>query len=1176
MIISSAGYMLATASEQNTNEISAEKFASEIGNMINSAETVSMMSSDDTVNTTNSEFSTARLIVKSEKKIETHGASSVINGFDDLWVLQYSTVSEAKKAYDYYTKDSDVEFVETDKKLYALNSETETQILVASDTEETSYLSWGPKYIGIEKLNENLVNKGTTLADTIVAVIDTGVDPNHPYLEGRVLPTRINTSSSGIRNDSMDDNGHGTQVAGVIIDSTLDNVFVKPYKVLDNKGNGTLISLAAGINCAVNDGVDVINISIGFEEESDVLKSAINNAELNDILVIGAAGNDGSDTLYYPASYDNVVKVTAINASGILPSFSTYGNGVDFAAPGMSIKTTTLNNGYITTLGTSFAAPFVASIAATIIAVNNLASSEDVLQIMTDCAIQVSEHNSELKYGNGIIFAPQEPLESGTKEKVKKPYFSHETSFSYEEIDVEIFCDTPDAVIYYTTDRTIPSKSNPSAKKYSGSPIHASQTITLMAVAYCEGMYRSSVASIASIIAPYASENELTVSSGGVLTAYSGSETSFTIPETVNGITVNSIGDNVFEDKDITEIILPDTVTSIGNSAFKNCGNLKTIFGRNVTHVGDYAFLNCIWIKNMFLQTELKSIGKNSFENVGTKQYLVTGSTFKLQLKQLTSIPEAAFKGSAISEIDLGTVSTIEKQAFSECSQLVNFYAENVSSIPTGLFKNLSMLTDVEIKGLEFIPASAFHSCESLVSAVFTDVTEVAATSFENCISLINIELPSAISVRSDSFKGCTKMTSLVLPEVTAINLSYGKKFIELPPNLEWFEAPKLSKTVADMFKTSPNITYIRLNSATDIAANTFRGCHNIYSLNIENVQNINDGAFNECTIEFIDARNLVTTADMPDNSGILLSNNFLESTDNASNLTVYGTPNTFVERYSNLKGYKFVSIPLIYKPIPEYVTENSETVYVIAVGFDLTYQWYWNTTESTEGGTAIEGATTMSYTFTDADTAPYYYCKVTQNDLGTVTTIATSIITKDTTPADYTAYNEAVKKANSIDRNLYVSLTELDNALKVNVRNRYSCEQDFVDAQTKAINSAIANLKIKKIETVELYASETTLGFLDSMRIIPVFYPKNVKYEKTEWISSNEEVIVITHDGYAWCIGEGTADVTLKVINTDGSITEGTISFEGHLTVFEKILSFLFGFLAAFANRINTFFANL
>lgn len=583
-------YALATAVQQDVDEISAEKFAADISNMIRANEaSLELPGKEIGSDAADSEFETARLIVKSKNKIDTKGAISVICGFDDLWVLQFETVEEAESAFEYYSNQDNVEFVEADKEISTLSADVLSNSVLAAD-EDSSYLSWGPEHIGIDKLNNNLLLGNTPLAETTVAVIDTGVDPEHPFLEGRVLPTRINTSSSGIRNDSMDDNGHGTQVAGVIADCTLDNIYIQPYKVLDNHGKGTLISLAAGINCAVNDGVDIINISVGFQEDSEVLKAAIDNAEINDILVVGAAGNDGAHTIFYPASYEYVIKVTAINSSNIVPNFSTHDNGVDFAAPGVNIKTTTLNGEYVSTRGTSVAAPFVAAVAATINSIDIDASAEDIKDIMINTAVQASEHNAEIKYGNGIVHAPEAPLASGTKEKTATPYFSHENAFSYSELDIEIFCDTPNSVIYYTTDRSVPSKGNPNAKKYGGTPIHASQTIVLNAVAYCEGMYRSTVASFATIIAPYIPESSLVVDSSGTVISYKGTASSFTIPETVNGITVKAIGAKAFAETNITEIILPDTVTKIDTAAFKGCKELKTIYGKNVTEVGDYAF----------------------------------------------------------------------------------------------------------------------------------------------------------------------------------------------------------------------------------------------------------------------------------------------------------------------------------------------------------------------------------------------------------------------------------------------------------------------------------------------------------------------------------------------------------------------------------------------------------
>lgn len=1160
-VASSALSFLSYAVATDIDEISADEFAKEISSMLNvTAMTEGAFGSE--YGTGSDEFSTGRLIVKSKYKIDTMNAVSVVCGYDDLWVLQFDNPDDARNAYNVYLSDSKIEYTEIDKEVYALFSDaTLSEGMSYSGEEEHTYLSWGPEYIGIDKLNRNISISNTETFDTVVAVIDTGVDHEHPYLKDRVLPTKINTSTSGTRNNSMDDNGHGTQVAGVIIDSTMDNVFVQPYKVLDSHGAGTVISLAAGINCAVEDGVDVINISVGFEEDSAVLKSAVDNAELNDIPVISASGNDGTTKKYYPASYDNVLKVTAVNQSGIVTNFSTYDNGVSFAAPGFEIRTTNLGGGFIKTRGTSVAAPFVTAVVAAVYSYRPNALSEEIYEIICNTCVQISEHNSAIKYGNGIIRAPEYPDKTKLKEIAATPYFSHETSFSQTELDIEILCDTPDAQIYYTTDRSIPVVGGKNAKLYDGKPIHASQTIIITAVAYCDGMYRSSISSFATIIAPYAKENELSVSSDGTLTDYTGNSISITVPRYVNGTEIKKIGDGVFEDSDITEVILPDSVNEIGNYSFRNCTNLKTVFGRNVKVIGEYSFYNCDWLKNVFFLSDLESIGKFSFYNVGNRQNIFTGATFTLRLSKLKVMPDGAFSKSAISYIQLGELTSIGATSFRDCNQLVNVDINHLSNMPDGCFKGCASLIYVNISGLAYIPSGAFSCCESLLTASFPDAKYVFSNAFESCVSLSEINLPLAKTVYSNSFNGCDSLTVLNLPEMTGFEDDVYIKSdsrVYFPSNLERFYAPKLIKTVPRMFVTVPDIYIIGLNGAENIAENTFAGCHNIYSLNIESITHIIAGAFNDCSIEFIDARNLVTTDDMPDNSGILLSNNFIESTDKGENMTVYGTKNTFVERYAKLKGYNFIEIPLVYSDVPEYVTENSETVYILAAGFDLTYQWFWNTVPETSGGTAIEGAVTPSYTFTHSDSAPYYYCKITQNDLGVINEITTDIITKDTVPADYTEYNKAVEIALSIDRTIYTDLTLLDAALGENVSGRYSCEQDIVDRQTKAILDAIEKLRPKVVETINLYASDINLRFLEAERIITVFNPADALYSNAKWESDNENIILVSPSGYARCIGDGTATVHLTVENIDGTFSEGEIIFECKLNFWEKIAAFL------------------
>lgn len=1138
--------------------LDAGEFAEKVGGLLMSVEESDNLPGKEQEDCDDdcSEFETSRLIVKSKSKIDTLNATSVINGYDGLWVLQFESSHEAAKAYEYYSTRSGVDYVEADKTIKSTDPAVIEQHPVTVD-ETTKYLSWGPEHIGIDKFNSDILNKSPSISDTVVAIVDTGVDSDHPFLDGRVIPTKINTSASGIRNNSEDDHGHGTRIAGIIADSTLDNVFIKPYKVMDKWGNGTVITVAAGINCAVRDGVDVINVSIGFEEDSEVLKEAIRNAEENDIVVAGAAGNDASDTIYYPATYSTVLKVTAITEDNVFANFSSFGNGVSLAAPGVDIVTTNIGGGFITVKGTSFASPFVAAAAAAIISVEPNASSEDIREIILSSVLDINEYGAEEKFGHGLLFMPYYNEDILHGNKTKTPYFSHSPAYYTEDVSLEIYCDDSDAEIYYTTDRTVPSRKNPAAKLYDGDPVILTETTVLMAVAYSEKKYRSSIATFSAFIIPYADENELTVDEDGTLLAYSGSSLNITLPETVNGIEIKKIGDGVFSNSDITEIVIPRTVTEIGASAFENCQKLRTVSAFGATNIGDKALYGCTNVRNLYFN-QLLSIGKYAFYNAGKNQFDIEERTFSLRLEKLTYIPEGAFMGSAISSVKFNNINQIEKNAFSECDALVSVNANSIGNLSDGVFRGCASLADVEISNLSYIPAGTFSTCTSLLNVILPNVTLVNSNAFENCIALNVITLEKAETVFSNAFSGCTSLREISLPEMTGFENKFNPQLTiipKFPSSLESFSAPKLEKTVSNMFFNSKNIRSIYLDSATEIAPSTFNGCQNIFFLDIAKIKTIGQHAFNNCKIEFIDARSLETTADMPDNSGILLSNNFIESSDNATNLTVYGTPNTFVERYAKYKGYKFVAIPLIYNELPKYVTENSETVYIHAVGFDLTYQWYKNTVNSTEGGTPIEGATTSSYTFTEADKSPYYYCIMTQTDMESVSTISTHIIIKDTTPADYTEYNKAVEKANEINRSFYENIYILDSALEVNVSGRYSCEQDIVDRQTQAILDAISKLKIKTVKSVSLDSSSKELDIFETTKIIISVTPIDGLYDRIEWYSDNTNVVLVSSNGFARCIGDGTATVHARITNADGTVTEGTVTFYCELTIFEKII---------------------
>ncbi|MBQ4625859.1 MAG: leucine-rich repeat protein [Clostridia bacterium] len=1145
-----------TALSFDSNSMSSTQFAQGISKMLSDYSKL-QLEYDETG------FSTARLIVKSSRRIDPLNALSVVKGYNDLWILQFKTVEDAKTAYNYYSERSGIEYVEPDRPVSGAEVDyVPGQSAGEEDNggdSEGPYLSWGPKHIGIDLLNDAIINKNYPAARTVVAVIDTGVNPDHEFLEGRIEPTKINTSNSGIRNDSRDDNGHGTAVASVIVDSTLDNIIVRPYKVLDRYSDGTIISVAAGINCAVDDGVDVINLSLCFEENSPVLEEAVRNAYEKDIVVVGAAGNHGSDEPHYPAAYDEIISVSAINQSNIIANFSNYGEYIDFAAPGVNIKVANITGGYVFLNGTSFSAPFVAALAATCRGVDPNGSAEDIEEVLRQNAVKIAETDAILKYGNGLLRAPEPISGYHPFDKAETPAFSVESGIYSKAQNVEISCATPGSVIYYTTDRSVPSKKNPAAKIYDGTPISINITTVVSAVAYAPDMHRSSVAVVSYMIAPLADSDDLIIDTNGILTKYQGDKFSITVPEMYNGITVKGVGDNAFKGTTLQEVILPQTVTSIGESAFEENTTIKTVYAKGVTKVGARAFYNCINLKNVFLN-ELTEIGEYSFYKACNYQYQVFGTTFNLSLNKITNVPEAAFAYSGLSSLECDYLDSIETDAFTECQALTTINIGFLMNAPNGAFKGCVSLDNAEIDGILYASTGFFSTCTNLRRVSLPSAIYIESNAFENCFSLEEVNLPKAKEIFSNSFSGCDSLRMLVLPEMKTFESSlYSAPApnIKFPKNLTVFSAPKLEKTVMNMFSNTPDIYIVDLSGAKELAPYTFRGCKSLFILGLGSITEIGEKAFDGGTILFVDAQNLVSTKCLPDNGGIMLSNKFVESNDTVENLTVYGSAGTFVERYAKHKGYNFVEIPFVYGELPDYVTENSETVAATAIGFDLEYQWYWNTKKSTEGGTPIEGAVTEYYTFTSADTAPYYYCKITQHDLDKSTVVYSKIITKDSVPADYSAYNEAVAAANAINREHFVDLSELDALLKIDMSDRYSCEQQLVDEQTAKILEAIKKLEPNTVREIKIFNFKEKIGFLEKSKVIAVMEPSDAPFTDLKWSTEDSKLIYLNENGEILCIGHGTATVKATVTNIDGSVTEQVIHIECKLSLIDRLFAF-------------------
>lgn len=261
-------------------------------------------------------------------------------------------------------------------------------------------------------LNQIYASQGWNLSggeDVTIAVLDTGVDPNHLDLKDKLLPGFNAFDES---DDVSDSHGHGTHVAGIAAALT-NNVTgiagvswksqILPVKVLNEKGEGSSFEVAKGIYWAVDHGADVINMSLGDYYDSEALHDAIRYAYEQDVVLITASGNDNVEDPMYPSRYDEVLTVAAVDDTRNRAFFSNYGQHVDVAAPGEHIPSLFPDNNYTVMSGTSMAAPHVAGLAGLIRALRPDLTNQEVYDVITSTAEDLGTAGHDPYYGFGEI-----------------------------------------------------------------------------------------------------------------------------------------------------------------------------------------------------------------------------------------------------------------------------------------------------------------------------------------------------------------------------------------------------------------------------------------------------------------------------------------------------------------------------------------------------------------------------------------------------------------------------------------------------------------------------------------------------------------------------------------------------------------------------------------------------
>lgn len=254
----------------------------------------------------NIDFSSMRLIVS---ELAEEDRDVIVGEYSGVYILQYSSIEEVKRAYAKYSESNFV-YVDEDFKVASENETPENTTEIMTEEENP--------FTELEQLDDIPKSK-----EPVIAVIDTGVNSDNLFAAVSVIGEEV-----------ADDNGHGTSVAEMILANNPDAKILS-IKAMDSNGHGTASALYAAIEYAISQKVDIINLSVSSRRttQGSLIEEAIKRAIDNNILVVGAAGNNAENAInYIPGSINDIIVVGSCDEEGNRLQESNYGNTVDVFA----------------------------------------------------------------------------------------------------------------------------------------------------------------------------------------------------------------------------------------------------------------------------------------------------------------------------------------------------------------------------------------------------------------------------------------------------------------------------------------------------------------------------------------------------------------------------------------------------------------------------------------------------------------------------------------------------------------------------------------------------------------------------------------------------------------------------------------------------------------------------
>ena len=680
-------------------------------------------------------YSLKRLIVDGNIK-NTYGATKDISGYLNYHILCYDSIEATKSAYSKIKNDGYNVFEDT---LITTASYADTDY----SSTYSSYKSWGAESCDVGGINA-YINDNAYAQETIaVAVLDTGINTAHEMFKNRFLyddsgnivgSTKYTTSYTYSGISFEDDGGHGTHVAGTIVDLTPENVKIIPIKVFSSSGSGTSTTTIAGLadveSYAKKYKIACVNMSLGGDYSSytyNQYTSAFASLRDKNILPVVAAGNESDDvSSHLPAYCDNAITVSAVKESSLSievefdDSYSNFGDQVDISAPGTAVNSAYIassnddaqnskgENIYSKLTGTSMATPHVSGAVAllTLYKLNTTYTCDDIENLLYDCCIDLGLEGKDIYYGNGFLnlrFFNIPKIEDeisifneGVEIDLSQEYFEITTTSN-----ITASLNNSEYVIYYSLN-SLPSKS-------------------------CEVSMNSAIqikkpASYFCFIA-YKIENNEIVSrtSSKYLYLYYNSgnpEDYFSLQKDGDGVGMRVVGyighfseinfNNIFKDKTITgfdpsvfkktnieSIILSDSITSIAGYVFYECSKLKNVYAPKVSKVYIAAFYKCPLITNIVSdEADIDPNGSVYLPEVSDFiSYVFYGceNLERVELNKLTTLYAGGYQFyncTKLSSCSLPNITSLPEYIFGYTPNLKTFnIGENVASIGEGVFR---------------------------------------------------------------------------------------------------------------------------------------------------------------------------------------------------------------------------------------------------------------------------------------------------------------------------------------------------------------------------------------------------------------------------------------------------------------------------------------------------------